>query len=450
MNASVDRSQAPAPGELAPFQFPSFERTTLANGIEVIAAHTAAAPLIGIAVLVDAGGKTGPVDRPGLVALHAALLDEGTSQRDALALARRIEQLGGSLDSGADWEVAAVQGGMLAEHLDEGLALCAEVLFDAQFPEAEVERIRQQRLGDLLRRRDHPSTLAEQFFADTVYRDTVYGHPLIGTEECIAALTRDELRDFYQQRVRSAGTTVVVVGDVATTRLIDAAAAAFGSARRGAAPAPPAPITPHPDQRRVLVVDRPEAAQTQLQLGHVSVPRSAPGFPERVLLNTILGGSFTSRLNLNLREHHGITYGVRSSFVRRNGPAPFVVRAAVDTDKTGLATRETLGEIERLREGGVTADELRHAQQFLVGVFPYTVETVGDLAQRLEDLVVFDLPDDHFDGHAARISAVTAEGVHEAAREHLRPEEATIVAVGPAKALEPQLAPFGAVEVVTP
>jgi zinc protease len=200
----------------------------------------------------------------------------------------------------------------------------------------------------------------------------------------------------------------------------------------------------------VLVVDRPEAAQTQLQLGHVSVPRSAPGFTERVLLNTILGGSFTSRLNLNLREHHGITYGVRSSFVRRTGPGPFLVRAAVDTDKAGLATRETLGEIERLRENGVTDEELRDAQQFLIGVFPYTVETVGDLAQRLEDLVVYDLPDDHFNGHADRLGAVTTAGVHKAAQQHLHPEDATIVAVGPAKILEPQLAAFGAVEVVTP
>lgn len=450
MSTSVDRSQAPAAGELAPFRFPSFTRATLDNGINVVAAQTAAAPLVGIAVLIDAGGKTGPLDRPGLVALHAALLDEGTSRLDALALARQIEQLGGSLDTGADWEVAAVQGGLLAEHLEEGLAMCAEVVFDAQFPEAEVERIRQQRLGDLLRRRDHPSTLAERFFAETVYRDTVYGHPLIGTEASLESLSRADLRDFYQHRVQSAGITVVVVGDVEAARLIDATAAAFCQATPGASPAASPTITPHPDRRRVIVVDRPEAAQTQLQLGHVSVPRSAPGFPERVLLNTILGGSFTSRLNLNLREHHGITYGVRSSFVRRTGPAPFLVRAAVDTDKTSLATRETLGEIERLREGGVTADELRHAQQFLIGVFPYTVETVGDLAQRLEDLVVFDLPDDHFDGHAARTAAVTAEGVHNAARQHLRPEEATIVAVGPAKSLEPQLAPFGTVEVVTP
>jgi len=450
MSPRAERSSPPAPGPLACFRFPPFVRAELANGVRVLAARSDAAPLASVTALLAAGANASPETSPGLASMHAALLDEGTGTLDAMAIARRVEQLGGGLGAGADWDSAAVELGLLREHVEDGLALAAEVLFDARFPASEIERARQERLAELLRRRDHPSALAGYHFAQCVYHGTVYAHPLIGTEASLATMARDDLLAFYQQRVSPGALTVVAVGDLDPQLLARYVDAAFGSVAPAQLPPAIPAIRPPPPQRRVIVVDRPGGAQTELRIGHASVPRREPGYAQRVMLNAILGGTFTSRLNLNLREHHGITYGVRSSFARRTGPGPFIVRAAVDTANTGLATLEILEEIERLRNHGVRADELRDAQQFLIRVFPYTLETAGGLDQRLEDLVIYDLPDEYYEHHPARLGRVTTEGVLDAARRFLDPEHATIVAVGPAQDLGPQLSRFGALEVIAP
>ncbi len=451
----VDREGPPTAGALVPFRFPVFTRTRLPNGVEAIVARSDAAPLVSISVFARAGGRTSPLDQPGIASLHAGLLDEGTGDRDALAIARTIEHLGGVLSTGVDWDIAAVQVGLLAKHVGAGLALAGEVIFDAAFPESEIARLRQQRLGEILRSRDRPAVLASQTFASKVYDGTIYAEPLIGTEASLETITRDDVLDFNRLHMVPSGLTVVVVGDLDPDVMLAEVERRFGgvamdAARDRARGVPPiAAIEPPAPRRHVIVVDRPGAAQTEFQLGHVSVPRSTPGHSARVLLNAILGGSFTSRLNLNLRERLGLTYGVRSSFVRRTGPGPFVVRAAVDTESTGLAISETLREIVTIRDQGVTVDELEEARKFLIGVFPYTVETVDDLANRIEDLIVFDLESDYYDRHAARLAEVDVEQIAGAATAHLDPERATIVAVGPAETLRPQLEAFGPVEIVT-
>lgn len=450
MSASrVIRHRPPAAGDMKPFHFPRFERRRLSNGVDAIVARSESAPLVSVEVFTRAGGRVSPLDQPGLASLHAGLLDEGTSSRDAMDIARTIERLGGALQTGVDWDIAAIQMGMLTEHLDEGLALASELIFDATFPAAEIDRLREQRSGEIMRSRERPAVLASWTFASALYDGTVYGQPLIGTRASLEAIDRDHLVDFYLRRIVPAGLTVLVVGDVDPESALAEIDRRFGGVEGEASVAVDLPaIEPPPPRRRVIVVDRPNAAQTEIQLGHVSVPRTAPGYPARILLNAILGGNFTSRLNLNLRERLGLTYGVRSRFASRTGPGPFYVRAAVETDGTGRAVGETLREIDGMRERGVTEAELERARQFLIGVFPYTVETVDDLAQRIEDLVVYELAPDYYDHHPARLADVTAAQVDEASRKYLDPDRATIVAVGPADALTPQLESFGAVEVV--
>jgi zinc protease len=404
-------------------------------------------PLVSLALLAPAGGQLDPPGRAGLATLTAALRDEGTSRRDAMGIATAIEGLGGSLASVADWDASYLRAGVLARHLPTALALLGEVARDPVFPGAEVERLRRQRLAEILARRAQPAALADECFARAVYGPTPYGWPLGGDEDTVSPIVREEVVGFFDHHVARAPWTLLAVGDFDEERLLADAAAMFAARACEAGPPPPPSPPPPAAGLAVHVVDRPGAAQTELRVGHAGLPRRHPDYVAATVLNTLLGGKFTSRINLNLRERHGFTYGAFSRFAWRRGAGPFVISAAVATAAAGVAAREVLAELERLRQEPVPAAELAETRSFLVGVFPYTVQTGDDLGRRLEDLVVFDLPDDHFTTYLEQVRAVLAPDVERVARRHLHPEAATVVAVGPAAELRPQLEGLGPVRV---
>jgi zinc protease len=357
------------------------------------------------------------------------------------------EQLGGYLASGADWDVGYLATGLLSQHRAAGLELLAEIVGSPTFPASEVERVRRLRLTEILRRSQDPSSLADDRFHAEVYRGTVYAHSLLGDEESISRLDRDSILSFYRGHYGLAGSALIAVGDLDPEELLREVEAAFSSGPEAVAPAPPE-IRPTPlPGISVHVVDRPGAAQTELRLGHVGVPRTHPDYIPLIVLNTLFGGKFTSRINLSLRERHGFTYGASSRFVARLGPGPFVVSAAVETASTGAAAREVLHELRRIREAPVEPDELAETRSYIVGVFPYTMQTIGDVAKRLETLTVYGLPDDYYPRYLDRVADLTREELLEAARRHLDPERIAVVAVGPAEVLEPQLAGLGPVTV---
>ncbi len=446
----LDRSRPPAPGRPETFAFPAFSHVRLDNGLRILAARSSRVPLASLEILMPAGGQVDALDRPGLASLHGSLLDEGTDRLSALDIARRVEGLGGSVSSGAGWNAAYVELMTLARHLDSGRELLAEMVRAPAFPESEIDRLRHETRAEILRREGDPSSLAGRFFAAAVYRDTVYGQPLIGTARSLEQFDRDSLLDFYSRHVGPGGATVVAVGDFDPDAEVARIESAFAD-WRASTPAP-APVIEPPEVARteIHVVDRPAAAQVQLQLGHACVPRNHPDFPALFLINTAFGGKFTSRINLNLREQHGFTYGAHSYFARRLGPGPFVVKAAVATEVAGAAVEQVLLEIRRLREQPLEHDELRETQDYLVGVFPYTLQTLGDLVRRLEALAVFALPLDYYDSYPAVLYDLDQDALLEVARRHLHPDRLVIVAVGPGEALVPQLETFGPVTVHQP
>jgi zinc protease len=420
------------------------------SGLEVYTARHGDVPLVALELVAPAGGQFDPPARGGLATLTAGLLDEGTRGAGAMDIAARVERLGGYLSTGADWDVAHLSVGVLAENLRGSLELLAEILSSPTFPPHELERLRRQRLAELLRRRHDPSILADERLAAEVFRGTVYGRSLLGDEESVEALARGDVAGHYERHYTLRGAALVAVGDLEPEALVDLAEEVFAGAPAGEPPAPPE-VRPAPLPGIVVhVVDRPGAAQTELRLGHAGVPRRHPDYSALLVVNTLLGGSFTSRINLNLRERHGYTYGASSRFVGRQGPGPFLISAAVATEAAGAAAREVLGELGRLRSEPVAPAELEETRDYLIGVFPYTVQTIGDLGQRLETLAVYGLPDDHFETYAERVRAVTAEEVLALARRHLDPERLAVVAVGPAEQLEPQLAPLGPLTVWSP
>ncbi len=258
------------------------------------------------------------------------------------------------------------------------------------------------------------------------------------------------MRSFYRHHVGPAGSTVIAVGDLEPEAEIERIEEIFGDWAGPPEPEIPAIEPPVIERTEVHIIDRPGSAQAQLQLGHSGLPRAHPDFPRVLLLNAIFGGKFTSRINLNLREKHGFTYGAHSFFTRRRGPGPFAVTAAVATDVAGAAVEQVLVEMRRIREEPVTQVELTETQDYLVGVFPYTLQTIGDLAKRLEAIAVFDLPLDYYDGYPAELYDIGRDDLLETARQHMHPERLAIVVVGPAEKLVPQFESFGPVTVHTP
>ncbi|MFP3941514.1 MAG: M16 family metallopeptidase [Thermoanaerobaculia bacterium] len=446
----VDRTRPPAPGPVERYAFPDFSRRRLPVGLEVIPVPVARTPLVSVAAIFPAGGWFDPEDRAGMATLVSGLLDEGTEHRDALEIAAAVEHLGGRLETAADWNVAAAEVRLLDEHLEDGLEILADVILRPTFPPDEVERARRNRLTDLLRRRDQPAVVASDHFYRLLYGETPYGRPLVGRPEDVRSVDRAGIEAFYRRNYSLQNGWLVGVGSLDADRFEAAAARAFGAGAPGEPVSPPVIRPPAPGGVRVRVVDRPGAAQTELRMGHAGVARTHPDWTPLTVMNVLLGGKFTSRINLNLRERHGLTYSAGSRFVPRQGPGPFVINAAVATPGAGTAAREVLGELERLQAELVGEEELRDTKSYVLGVFPYTLQTVDGILAHMENLAVYGLPDDHYapERYLERLQAVTREEVLRVAREHLQPHRATIVAVGPAAELAPQFQGLGEVEVV--
>jgi zinc protease len=448
MMNEVIRTAPPPAGELRPFRFPAFVKRPVPGGPTVYASRVAGVPLVSLELSARAGAHHDPVERAGLATFTASLIDEGTRRRDSLEIAAWMERLGGYLVSAADWDTGYVAAAMLTQHVGSGLDLLAEIALTPTFPEKEIERIRQQRLAELMRRGFDPGAQADDRLAEVIYGGTPYSIPLLGSVESLAALDRDALVAFYERHYSLAGSTVIAVGDLDPEEMVRRIEEALVP-RPGQGPAPEAPaIRPALlDGISVRIVDRPGAVQTELRLGHAGVPRTHPEWFPLNVLNMVLGGKFTSRINLNLRERHSYTYGANSRFLGRLGPGPFVVDTAVATESVGAATREVLGELRRIREEPVEPQELEETLSYMIGVYPYTLQTVGDVAKRLEILAVYGLPDDYYDTYLERLAAVTREDLLKGAREHLHPDRIAVVAVGPADELVPQLEGIGEVTV---
>jgi zinc protease len=446
---ALDRSRPPAAAATPSFRFPAFLHERVLPGIDLYAARVPRAPMVSLELILPRGGQSDPEGRHGLASLTADLLDEGSVQRTGPELAAWVERLGGSLSANADWDASYIACTLLSEHLHHALELLSEVALSPSLPEAEVERLRRRRLAELLRRRSSPSARAEERFASALYGSGPYGYPMIGDETDLQRLDRDATAAFYASELRRGGATLIASGDLDPQAVAGAVRQLLGQWPSDPAPAPP-PVRPlELEGISVHVVDRPNAAQTELRLGHIGPPRNHPDRVPLSVMNSLLGGKFISRINLNLRERHGYTYGAHTSFANRLGPGPFQVSAAVANDVAGAAVRETLFEMRRLQESAPEPDELADAVTYLEGVFPYTLQTVESMAQRLSQLAVFGLADGYFDAYFAELREVTPEAVRVVASRHLRPQTCAVVAVGPASALVPQLEELGPVNVTS-
>jgi predicted Zn-dependent peptidase len=433
-------SLRPKPGPTRRYHFPEFHDEVLPSGIRVVTAPVKKLPLATVLVIIDAGSVSEPGGKEGVAALTAAGLLEGTSELDGVELAEKFEQLGTSLESGADWDSAIVKITTLSDQLEEATKLLGEVISSPVFPEREIDRLKAERLAEILQLETEPRGLADEKFSEFLYSpESRYSKPDEGSTESVSALAREDVENFYRANYRSGATTVIVAGDVTPGQVRKMVTGAFQKWPAGSAPKPELTTISRANGKRVHVVHKPEAPQSELRVGHVGLPRKHPDFFPTVVMNAVLGGLFGSRINLNLREVHGYTYGASSYYDWRRGPGPFVVATAVESEVTIPALKEILLEIDRIRSEKISAEELSLARDYLEGVFPIRYETTAAIAAALATLVIHDLPADYYDTYRANIHDITAEAILEAAISHLHPSELQTVVVGDAKLIESSL-----------
>lgn len=449
----MDRATPPPPGALRDFVFPEVEGVRLTSGLPVDVVRIPHLPVVTALLVLPAGEDTLAAEHAGIAVLAGDALEGGTRRRSGVELAEALEDVGADLDVSTGWSATTVALSCLADHLPESLALLGEMVLEPAFPEAEVARMREQQLARIRQRAMDPGALAGDRSAREIYADgEVYGRPLLGTLESLGAVTPGTLRGFADARYHPGGAGLVLAGDVSADEATALAEEVLG------AWSGPAPDRSVPEgrarsrERRIVVLDRPGSVQSEIRMGHPGAARTVSDYEALVVATAILGGTFSSRLNLNLREQHGFTYGVRARVAYRRGPGPFSVGTAVDTAVTAAAVRESIGEMERFVEAGPTSDEVESARDYLAGIFPLRLETTGQVASRVAELRVYGLPGDTWAGYRDRIRAVSVDSAWSAAREFIRPGELSVTVVGDAGAIASELEglDLGPVEVHTP
>ena len=430
----VDRSRLPGAGTVAPVAFPTIEKSTLSSGLRVWSVRHAPVPVVVFMLLVRRGSANDPRGKEGLAAVTADMLDEGTGALSAIELHEALAKIGAQFDIDIGSDATLVSMTTLSRFADRGLPLMADMVVRPAFTEGDFMRVRQLRLHRLTQLRDMPGAVADRTFVRLLYGDHPYGHTPMGSEQALASMTIDDVRTFHARAIRPEAATLVAVGDCTHADVLRLAADAFAGwdgAGGGDADAEPMPAPPAVTPARLNIVPRPGAQQSELRIGHVAVPRETPDYHALVAGNMVLGGQFVSRLNLNLRQDKGFTYGARTAFDFRRLPGPFALHVSVQTAVTARAIEESLGEIAAIRgPRPVTGDELALSAAALTRGYARNFETAGQVARAATQLALYDLPDDYFAQFVSIVQRVTPDDATRVLARHLDPARLTTLVVG--------------------
>ena len=441
----LDRTVRPSAGPPRALVLPRFERLDGTGDLEVRHAHRPGVPEVSIRLVLEAGAGAEPSDRRGLAHLTTRLLTEGTADRDAIAMARWIDRLGVGFEASAGYAVATLSVHTLSDVFEEAIDLLGTVLRDPVFPDREVERVRAERLDKIDRETDEPAVVAGHAVIDTLYGNGLYGRSTGGVRETVEAISADDIRRFHASRYRPGGSLLLVCGDVEADRVAAAVAGRLG-AWTGQATRPAPPRTPAVPDPGVILIDRPGSPQAEIRVATIGVPYGTDDYYAIVVANAILGGLFNSRVNMNLREDKGWTYGARSSFAFRRGAGPFTVRTAVETAVTADAFDEILAEVHTMRSELVGSEEMELAKHALTLSLPLQFETASQVTRRISRQHIFGLADDYWETYRERIDAVTAEEVRDVCRTYLGRGRLTLLAVTDADQTIEAMGRFGEVD----
>jgi len=433
---TFDRSKQPVLGPPKKVSLPPIVTRELANGLKLMIVEHHELPVADFVLLVGSGNTADPASKMGVANLTAQMLREGTTTRKSLEIADQIAFLGINLSSTNSWESSTLSLHTPTAQLDSALALFADVALRPSFPDNEFQRIRKNRLTELLQLRDQGPAIANIAFPAIIYgAGHPYGAPSLGTEASVTSLSVGDLRSYYGVNFRPNNSTLIVVGDVTPAQVEQKINALFGGWQRGDLSTLTYAEPPKASATTVYLIDKPGAAQSSFRIGMVGVPRSTRDYFALTVMNTILGGSFTSRLNQNLRETRGYTYGARSGFDMRRAAGPFVASAEVVSAKTDSALIEFMKEINSIRQD-VPADELSRAKQYLQLQLPGNFETTRQIAAALVPVAMYGLPLDYYNNYVQSIEGITQADVRRVAQQYIAPGTLAVVIVGDRKSIE--------------
>ena len=458
---SPDRSGPPKLGPAPQLQVPPVHHLTLGNGVEVILVEKHTVPLVQINILFRSGSVADPADKLGLASLTADLMDEGAGALSALELADAVEYIGANLSTGSGMHTSEINLNVPLAKLDEGLSLMADVLLRPTFDAAELDRKQKARITRLMQNHDEPREITAAQSNQVLFgKDHPYGRSTYGTEASLKSMTVDDIKWFHGEHYTPANAIIIVVGDVGLNVAANLEKAfadwkgekvSFFAKLMGKGPKAPVqpviPLAPQVAKTIIYLVDKPGAAQSDIRIGRIGVDRMTPDYYALNVMNTILGGAFTSRLNSNLREEHGYTYGARSGFSYRPAPGSFIASAAVQTEVTDNAIFEFSLEFNGRLEP-IPADEISKARNYVALRLPGRFQTVRSIAGMMADVVLFDLGDDYFNTYTSRILSLPGAEVERVAHTHIVPGAMAIVITGDRAVIEDGIRALNLGEVV--
>jgi len=439
----------PPPQPAKQVHFPAFEEKTLSNGLRVVVVEEHAEPAVGLELLVQAGKAYEPASKAGLAQAVAALLRQGTAARSSQQIADAIDSVGGELDINGAWDAAYVFAQVTSDQVDLGLDLVSDVILHPSFPAEEIERWRKQTLNGLQVRQQSAGYLADTVFARAVLGDHPYGLPDQGTPGSVRGITRDDLVAFHRARYVPNGAILAIVGDIKAADAFARAERTFGDWKKGEDAKIPAVKEPQRDKPRVIVIDKPDAVQTEIRAGQVGLAFTDPDFFVSEIYNAVLGEGASARLYLEVRQKRGLSYGANSDFIRGYQPGWFRASTSTKTDTSAEAVQVTLDVIANMARETVPADEMAARKTYLTGAFPLEIETPQGIAGKVIEAFKYGYDRKWLETYRDKLDAVTAQQVQSFAKRRIHPERALIVLAGNASVFKAALEKaYGPVEVI--
>lgn len=444
----LDRTKPPKPGPPKDVEFPDYFDTTLPEGVNVLVIENSKIPAVSIRIVFRDAGSFNDGNNYGLASLTSELLTKGTKNREATQIAEEIDFIGGSLNTGSDWDGSYISLSVLKKHLAKGIEVMADVLQNPVFAEEEIARVKEQRLSTILQGKDDAGNLSDKMFNKVVFGKFPYGNPAEGTEESVKSLTREDFIGFYDWYYGLNNMIIAFVGDITKEEALNIVKEnILPWAKRSGLNEEGVRTPGLTANKNVYIVNKPGAVQSNLRIGHIGLERNNPDYIAVTIMNTILGGYFGSRINYNLREKHGFTYGARSGFNPHLFPGDFSVDTDVRNEVTDTSITLIIDELKKIISEEVTDEELETVKNYITGVFPLQLETANAVASRVINLKLYNLPKDYYSRYISSINALSKQDILDAAKKYIHPDKLHIVVSGDAAAIKDKLMKFGDVKV---
>lgn len=442
----LDRTKPPQAGPITQIAFPKYITTKTSSGTPLYLVENHEQPLVSVSLYLRSGSVLDIPGKEGVASLAAELLTKGTLSRSATRIAEEIDFVGGSLGASASSDSTTISTSVLTRYLPTALDLLADVTLNPAYANEELDRAKLQRIAGIMQAKSDPGYLSETMFSKKVFDTHPYGLESGGTENSIPKLDASALKKYYFSISSPGDAFFIVAGDVSESEILRMLGERFGLWNNFSVTTPAFAMPSDLKTRSVLLVEKPQAVQSAIRVGHLGIARNHHDYIACYVLNMLLGGYFNSRINLNLREKHGFTYGARSFFDARKQTGAFAVSTEVRTDVTARAVEEIINELVLIRKEPVSADELTMVKNYIIGSFPLSIETPQQVASRIATLALYGLSPDYYDRFRDTVAALSSEDLLHTAETYLRPDSVTISASGDAKALEKDMKAFGAVE----